>query len=48
VIFSLAAPIGAVCTWVVVLTLGEGGSGEPALVRWWTGVLLLFSGGTFW
>lgn len=44
--FSLAAPIGAVGTWVVVRTLG-GGSGEEESMRWWTGVLLLFSGGTF-
>lgn len=46
VAFSLAAPIGAVGTWVVVRTLG-GGSGEEESMRWWTGVLLLFSGGTF-
>lgn len=47
VVFSLAAPAGAVGTWVIVRALGGGGSGEPALMRWWTGVLLLFSGGTF-
>ena len=47
VIFSLAAPVGAVGTWVVVRTLGGGGHTEPALMKWWTGVLLLFSGGTF-
>ncbi|CAD6565705.1 MAG: hypothetical protein ASARMPREDX12_006730 [Alectoria sarmentosa] len=47
VVFSLAAPVGAVGTWVVVRTLGGGGSTEPALMKWWTGVLLLFSGGTF-
>ncbi|CAF9917246.1 hypothetical protein IMSHALPRED_003515 [Imshaugia aleurites] len=47
VIFSLAAPAGAVGTWVVVRTLGGGGNTEPALMKWWTGVLLLFSGGTF-
>ena len=46
VIFSLAAPVGAVGTWVVVRTLG-GGGGEEETMRWWTGVLLLFSGGTF-
>lgn len=46
VAFSLAAPIGAVGTWVVVRTLG-GGTGEEEAMRWWTGVLLLFSGGTF-
>lgn len=47
VIFSLAAPAGAVGTWLIVRALGGGGSAEPALMRWWTGVLLLFSGGTF-
>ena len=47
VMFSLAAPAGAVGTWVVVRALGGGGSAEPALMKWWTGVLLLFSGGTF-
>lgn len=47
VIFSLAAPVGAVGTWVVVRALGGGGDTEPALMKWWTGVLLLFSGGTF-
>jgi zinc transporter 9 len=46
VAFSLAAPIGAVGTWVVVRTLG-GGAGDEESLRWWTGVLLLFSGGTF-
>lgn len=46
VVFSLAAPIGALGTWVVVRTLG-GGGGEEETMRWWTGVLLLFSGGTF-
>lgn len=47
VIFSLAAPVGAIATWLIVRTLGGGGNGEPEAVRWWTGVLLLFSGGTF-
>lgn len=47
VIFSLAAPVGAVGTWVIVRTLGGGGNTEPALMKWWTGILLLFSGGTF-
>ncbi|MCJ1344251.1 hypothetical protein MMC31_002454 [Peltigera leucophlebia] len=46
IIFSLAAPVGALGTWVVVQTLG-GGAGEEQTTRWWTGVLLLFSGGTF-
>ena len=47
IIFSLAAPVGAVGTWVLVRALGGGGDTEPALMKWWTGVLLLFSGGTF-
>ena len=47
VIFSLAAPVGAVGTWILVRALGGGGNTEPALMKWWTGVLLLFSGGTF-
>ena len=47
IVFSLAAPAGAVGTWLVVRALGGGGSTEPALMKWWTGVLLLFSGGTF-
>ena len=47
IFFSLSAPAGAVCTWVIVRALGGGGQGEPAMVKWWTGVLLLFSGGTF-
>lgn len=47
VVFSLAAPAGALCTWIIVRALGGGGQGEPALMKWWTGVLLLFSGGTF-
>lgn len=47
-VFSLAAPIGAICTWLVVHILGGGGAiGSEASMRWWTGVLLLFSGGTF-
>lgn len=46
VVFSLAAPAGAVATWVAVRALGGGGAEEEGM-RWWTGVLLLFSGGTF-
>ncbi|KAF8455377.1 Zinc/iron permease [Terfezia claveryi] len=44
-IFSLAAPAGALATWVVVSILG--GVDDKAKMAWWTGVLLLFSGGTF-
>ncbi|KAL8897348.1 MAG: hypothetical protein Q9192_002628 [Flavoplaca navasiana] len=48
-VFSLAAPLGAVGTWVVVRILGGGGGGleEEISTKWWTGILLLFSGGTF-
>ena len=49
VFFSLAAPGGAIATWMVVRALGGGmaeGAGEESM-RWWTGLLLLFSGGTF-
>ncbi|KAI4228440.1 MAG: hypothetical protein L6R36_001631 [Xanthoria steineri] len=48
-VFSLAAPVGAVGTWIVVRVLGGGGQGlaEEMSTKWWTGVLLLFSGGTF-
>ena len=48
-IFSLAAPIGALGTWMVVRILGggESGLGGAETTKWWTGVLLLFSGGTF-
>ncbi|KAL7930505.1 ZIP zinc transporter domain-containing protein [Trichoderma chlorosporum] len=46
VIFSLAAPVGALTTWLMITLLGgdhlTGYSGQ-----WWTGMLLLFSGGTF-
>lgn len=42
--FSLAAPFGAVLTYVGLNVVGaEGGSN----VGWWTGVALVFSGGTF-
>ncbi|KAL8999926.1 MAG: hypothetical protein Q9169_001332 [Polycauliona sp. 2 TL-2023] len=48
-VFSLAAPVGALGTWIVVRILGGGGGGieEEMSTKWWTGVLLLFSGGTF-
>lgn len=46
IIFSLAAPFGALSTWLVVHLLGSGGmEGESG--QWWTGMLLLFSAGTF-
>jgi zinc transporter 9 len=42
--FSLAAPIGAISTWLFMSVLGGGGVAGDS---WWTGMLLLFSGGTF-
>ncbi|MCJ1398289.1 hypothetical protein MMC11_001486 [Xylographa trunciseda] len=47
--FSLAAPLGALGTWIVVRLLGAGGVGFGGAesLKFWTGVLLLFSGGTF-
>ncbi|TVY39330.1 Zinc transporter [Lachnellula subtilissima] len=46
IIFSLAAPFGALSTWVMVNILG-GGHIEGERGQWWTGMLLLFSAGTF-
>ncbi|KAK3374935.1 Zinc/iron permease [Podospora didyma] len=46
IVFSLAAPFGALMTYLIISLLGgdhmEGESGQ-----WWTGMLLLFSAGTF-
>ncbi|KAL2271795.1 hypothetical protein VTJ83DRAFT_1166 [Remersonia thermophila] len=45
-VFSLAAPAGALATFFLVSMIGGGGmEGESA--QWWTGMLLLFSAGTF-
>ncbi|KAM0303604.1 hypothetical protein ACHAPM_003173 [Fusarium culmorum] len=44
IVFSLAAPVGAITTWSLITLLG-GGKVESD--HWWTGMLLLFSGGTF-
>ncbi|PHH59198.1 hypothetical protein CDD81_3574 [Ophiocordyceps australis] len=46
VVFSLAAPVGALSTWLLVNVLG-GGHIQDQRGQWWTGMLLLFSGGTF-
>ncbi|ESZ94901.1 hypothetical protein SBOR_4693 [Sclerotinia borealis F-4128] len=46
IVFSLAAPFGAITTFLLVNILG-GGSIEGVKGQWWTGMLLLFSGGTF-
>lgn len=45
-IFSLAAPVGALATWFLIGLLG-GGKLEGDDGQWWTGMLLLFSAGTF-
>jgi zinc transporter 9 len=46
VAFSLAAPVGALTTYLAVSAVGGSGmQGEAG--QWWTGMLLLFSGGTF-
>ncbi|KAK9471622.1 ZIP zinc transporter-domain-containing protein [Dipodascopsis tothii] len=43
-VFSLAAPIGALVTWIMLVLIGTT---SHATIQWWTGILLLFSGGTF-
>lgn len=45
-VFSLAAPAGALATWFVVGLVGGVGA-RAADGAWWTGVVLVFSGGTF-
>lgn len=45
IIFSLAAPFGALATYLVVALVGGNMEGEGG--QWWTGMLLLFSAGTF-
>ncbi|BGP39732.1 hypothetical protein JCM10450v2_003701 [Rhodotorula kratochvilovae] len=45
-LFALAAPIGALATYALLSLLGaHGGAGSRA--GWWTGLALVFSGGTF-
>lgn len=46
IIFSLASPFGALSTWLLVSLLG-GNHMEGEKGQWWTGMLLLFSAGTF-
>ena len=46
-LFSLAAPFGALTTWALVNLVGNGGKAEGESELWWTGVVLVFSGGTF-
>ncbi|PWY89374.1 Zinc/iron permease [Aspergillus sclerotioniger CBS 115572] len=46
-IFSLAAPVGALMTFLFVQIMGSGSGSDDIGNRWRTGVLLLFSAGTF-
>ncbi|PNS19453.1 Zinc transporter ZIP9-B [Sphaceloma murrayae] len=47
VVFSLAAPVGALVTWSLAHILGGGTLGHETKTTFVTGLLLLFSGGTF-
>ena len=47
IVFSLAAPFGALSTFLLVHILGGGGAKNQDSGQWWTGTLLLFSAGTF-
>ncbi|RKF61525.1 Zinc transporter ZIP9 [Erysiphe neolycopersici] len=46
IVFSLATPAGAVATWILIAILGASQIQEES-GRWWAGILLLFSAGTF-
>jgi zinc transporter 9 len=46
--FSVSAPIGAISTYLLLLFFSSASSSESILnLEYWTGILLLFSGGTF-
>ncbi|WWC63336.1 uncharacterized protein I303_105936 [Kwoniella dejecticola CBS 10117] len=52
IIFSFAAPIGAILTFLIVkafgsANVGQGHRGDVNSIGWWTGIALLFSGGSF-
>jgi zinc transporter 9 len=47
VVFSLAAPFGAMATFLFVRIMGSGSSTDESATLWRTGMLLLFSAGTF-
>jgi zinc transporter ZupT len=48
IIFSLAAPVGALVTWLILNIAGSDPASDAGQGRdWWTGLLLLFSAGTF-
>ncbi|GAA5982173.1 hypothetical protein JCM10908_004767 [Rhodotorula pacifica] len=47
-VFSLAAPVGAILTYALLSLLGGGGGGGGGKnTEWYTGLALVFSGGTF-
>lgn len=46
IIFSLSTPAGAIATWILIAILGVSQIEEES-GRWWAGMLLLFSAGTF-
>ena len=46
-VFSLAAPVGALATFLFVHLTGSDTSGDTSSIQWRTGMLLLFSGGMF-
>ncbi|EAW14061.1 Mn(2+) transporter ATX2 [Aspergillus clavatus NRRL 1] len=46
-VFSLAAPLGALATFLFVRLLRSGSASDEAATLWRTGMLLLFSAGTF-
>ncbi|GAB5585353.1 hypothetical protein Unana1_00253 [Umbelopsis nana] len=43
-VFSIAAPIGAILTYAALIFSGDA---NDQTMAWWTGMLLIFSGGTF-
>ena len=47
ILFSLAAPAGAILTWVLAHLIGGYRGRTAEGTTFWTGMLLLFSGGTF-
>ncbi|KAG8624406.1 hypothetical protein KVT40_007473 [Elsinoe batatas] len=47
VVFSLAAPVGALVTWLAAHIFSGGSLGHDSKTTFVTGLLLLFSGGTF-
>ncbi|PLN84848.1 Zinc/iron permease [Aspergillus taichungensis] len=46
-VFSLAAPVGALVTFLFVHIMGGGSDSDETGTYWRTGILLLFSAGTF-